>query len=164
MFVLGVAGGGGVRVVVWHGTVMLLACTCFWGVERGRWVGLTTLPPSVSQLSRQCGILNISQPYRPPWPVIGIALLTWEIKLKMQNTHTYMYAYVCVCVCVCARVRVCGRERERERERELFRNYRITFYNLWLWNAFLLSEVKCCVPCRSLLTFEGNLQPPSSFQ
>jgi hypothetical protein len=33
------------------------------------------LPPSVSRLSRQCGILNILQPYRPPWPVTGIALL-----------------------------------------------------------------------------------------
>jgi hypothetical protein len=31
---------------------------------------------SVLRISyRQCGIINISQPYRPPRPVIGIALL-----------------------------------------------------------------------------------------
>jgi hypothetical protein len=32
-------------------------------------------PPSMSLLSRQCEILNISQPYRPSRPVTGIALL-----------------------------------------------------------------------------------------
>jgi hypothetical protein len=29
----------------------------------------------MSRLSRQCGILNISQPYRPPRPIMRIALL-----------------------------------------------------------------------------------------
>jgi hypothetical protein len=48
---------------------------CFWGVESGRCAGLMTLPPSVSRWSRKYGIFNISQPYRPPRPVTGIALL-----------------------------------------------------------------------------------------
>jgi hypothetical protein len=52
----------------------------FLGVKCGGCVGLTTLPPSVSRLSRQCGIINISQPYRPPRAVTGIALLFFYFK------------------------------------------------------------------------------------
>jgi hypothetical protein len=37
-------------------------------------MGLTTLPPFVSRLSRQCGILKHLQPQWPPGTVTGIAL------------------------------------------------------------------------------------------
>jgi hypothetical protein len=44
------------------------------GVERGRCLGLTTSPPSVTQF-RKSGNLDVPQAYGPPWPVRGIALL-----------------------------------------------------------------------------------------
>jgi hypothetical protein len=57
----------------------------FLGSKLRRVLMLTTLSPSVSRLSRLYGILNISQPYRAPWPVTGIALLFFTEYLPKLN-------------------------------------------------------------------------------
>jgi hypothetical protein len=43
---------------------------------------------TVSRLSKQCGILNISQPYRPPRPVTGIALLYLQGDVLLYSQYS----------------------------------------------------------------------------
>jgi hypothetical protein len=50
---------------------------CFRVVERGWHLRLTTSPPSVSRMPIMW-VFNISQPYRPPRSVTGIALLNFN--------------------------------------------------------------------------------------
>jgi hypothetical protein len=56
----------------------------FYGVEPCQFVRLTTSPPSVSRLSRQCGI-SISQLYGLPRPVMRIATLYNSISRNPPN-------------------------------------------------------------------------------
>jgi hypothetical protein len=67
----------------------------FLEVKHGCRVRLTTLSPSVRQLYGQCGILYISEPYRPPRSVTGIGLFIC-ILFFVCNVS------LIVCVALCA--------------------------------------------------------------
>jgi hypothetical protein len=58
-------------------------------------MGMPNLPPAMSQLSRQCEILKISQPYRPSRPVTGIVFYFFififfihQLSFLRVNFHT----------------------------------------------------------------------------
>jgi hypothetical protein len=55
-------------------------------IECGLFMRVTISPPPASRLSRQYGIRNVSQSYRPPRPVTGIALLATYLQIQIFLT------------------------------------------------------------------------------
>jgi hypothetical protein len=56
-------------------------------LKRGRCVRLTTSPPFVSRLSRIYGNLDVTQPYRSPRPLTGMALCKYNLNMTSITRH-----------------------------------------------------------------------------
>jgi hypothetical protein len=70
----------------------------FWGTELGQRVRLAS-PPSVGSLPRQIGILNTSQPYKPPQPVKGIVFLFYCAIRQFRELSEVRISYSCKGLC-----------------------------------------------------------------